>query len=219
MTMKSCINALLVCIRRLVYWIWPPFELIVSNKSVRRSMEVAVLEYEQNVSKWIEQLCTIEAKNLDPDVRDIDANERRRKEQFELKANTLISAVAISSSLLALALSFDPFQETGKDHLLMLVETILLASIVHFLGAAFYAISLLKPQAFYEVSLRSLKEVIDSSTERVDLAIQARKLVNSQLNTFSLTIKGNQLFVAQTLFLRGIVFAGVFMVLLIARNA
>jgi len=182
-------------------------------------MEVAVLEYEQNVSKWIEQLCTIEAKNLDPDVRDIDANERRRKEQFELKANTLISAVAISSSLLALALSFDPFQETGKDHLLMLVETILLASIVHFLGAAFYAISLLKPQAFYEVSLRSLKEVIDSSTERVDLAIQARKLVNSQLNTFSLTIKGNQLFVAQTLFLRGIVFAGVFMVLLIARNA
>jgi len=168
-------------------------------------------DYQASIDKWLE---IIGEKVSDPllvgETESIERAETQRKEAIEAKASSLTAALGISITLLVLVPAI-----MGKGWGLPIpvawvVALTLILAVVHFLVAAYYALRVSKVAAFFVTSTETMKTLLKKQDDQMDQArILATKLANTEMNIPTLIVKTNCLAVAQTLFLRGIIFFGV----------
>lgn len=211
--MRHCFAEIRSCANRLVIHIWPPIAMKRDNREIQRVIDGAFDNYDKSVLEWMDKCKGIDVSELETVARDIDTNERRRKDQIESRAAILVSAIAVSTTLLAFALSFGVFQTVNQGFLQTSIIAVLLIAVVHFLCASYYAVCVLRPRIFFEIIAVSIRRILEEDTSMIGKAVLVRRITNCEINAFAINIKSNYLFVAQTLFMRGIVLAGALIVL------
>lgn len=201
--------------KRKVLWflesIYPPIAAWRANSQLQKRMAKQLEDYQASIDKWLE---IIGEKVSDPllvgETESIERAETQRKEAIEAKASSLTAALGISITLLVLVPAI-----MGKDWGLPIpvawvVALTLILAVVHFLVAAYYALRVSKVAAFFVTSTETMKTLLKKQDDQMDQArLLATKLENTEMNIPTLIVKTNCLAVAQTLFLRGIIFFGV----------
>ena len=201
--------------KRKVLWflesIYPPIAAWRANSQLQKRMAKQLEDYQASIDKWLE---IIGEKVSDPllvgETESIERAETQRKEAIEAKASSLTAALGISITLLVLVPAI-----MGKGWGLPIpvawvVALTLILAVVHFLVAAYYALRVSKVAAFFVTSTETMKTLLKKQDDQMDQArILATKLANTEMNIPTLIVKTNCLAVAQTLFLRGIIFFGV----------
>lgn len=201
--------------KRKVLWflesIYPPIAAWRANSQLQKRMAKQLEDYQASIDKWLE---IIGEKVSDPllvgETESIERAETQRKEAIETKASSLTATLGISITLLVLVPAI-----MGKGWGLPIpvawvVALTLILAVVHFLVAAYYALRVSKVAAFFVTSTETMKTLLKKQDDQMDQArILATKLANTEMNIPTLIVKTNCLAVAQTLFLRGIIFFGV----------
>lgn len=194
-------------LRTWAFRLWPPYEAQFAGKHIDSAIAAAPDSREKTIREEIAEAITrvTDLASAESSARLVIESEEKRNETIEAKAGSLVFALGVAVSLVSVA----PALFGGNLHLpfgLSLIARLSsLSAVVHFLLAAFYAVRARKVTGFALPSvdgfLQSTKEEGNSKINRI-----ATSLLQVRLNEPAIQKKSNYLSVAETMFLRGLIF-------------
>jgi hypothetical protein len=200
-------KGLQVNIRRLLFWLWPPYEAKIAKDYILERQKQIVYSkiHEQIELKVRDRVSQLGGeKDLLSVAQEIRESEMKRKETIENKATMFVYAVGFSLTILSLILAVLG-GGWGIDGVTALIVAVLyFSSFIFLLGAAYYSVKVRKVEAFHSLCPDMFLSVLEKKENWIEGYI-IELVTNSKLNEDRLTIMANDLSVAEKFFLRGLV--------------
>ena len=206
--------------RKIAFFIWPPYEAYV----VRKFIEANTLKNREAQINLLEKTIReslAEEKNfskIEVLAKQVYESEEKRGEYLEGKAQVFIAALGLSLGIVsALPVLFDGSTWTLPDIVTLIVGLFYGLTIIHFLVAVFYSINARQVQGLAMFSVDEFVEnVQESKMGAIDLALS--DIIRAKYNEPILLQKSNSLSVAETMFVRGLLFISIASILIVVTK-
>lgn len=195
-------------IKRPLFWLWPPFELWLEEKEIKKGLSGMndTMRWESILKDVRASLKYVKESNdlgeIDILAKQIQDSEAKRKDTLEDKASSYVSSFTIALSIISLAAAL------FTDNQMPIICAISLASIyiiaiIHLFAATFYAVKARRVTGFAGFSADKFIEDIKANQwktkDRIVFAISETKW-----NENILLRKSNSLDVSERLFVHGL---------------
>jgi hypothetical protein len=203
--------------QKFLFLIWPPYEAYIASKHIAEGENQVAQDvlWNHTMNEFIDAISDeLPLTNIKEEALTIQEREKSRKDTIEQKASWLSGSMGLSVAIISVIPAFlDPKWDIPKSFQI-LASSFYLLSLINFIVGAYYSVLVRKVSAYYGPSIESLIGKIKNGKwdEKKNIAIT---LTESKWNEKTITKKINYLSVAESLFLRGIAFVAISVIILL----
>jgi hypothetical protein len=194
-------------LRKIFFWLWPPYEERVARKAIDSSVSGSNQERMKSIQAEIRESLPEDAGLLEESeslAELVFESETKRKETIESKALAFVSVFGVSVSVISALLTLFGEKWSISTPAALIVGIFYGLAIIHLLVAVYYAIDARRVAGF---ALPNADEFVETLQERRQSVADRIVMYVSQakFNQPILIKKANSLAVAESMFLRGLV--------------
>jgi hypothetical protein len=196
---------------KIVFWLWPPYEERVARKVIDSSLSGSYQERMKSIQAEISKSLPEDAGLLEESeslAKLVFESESERNETLESKALAFVSAFGVTVSVVSALPALFSEKWNISTPAALIVGVFYGLAIIHLLMAAYYAIDAKRVAGFAlpnaDEFVETLQERRQSVGDRIVMFISQAKF-----NQPILLKKANSLWVAESMFIRGLLFVAI----------
>ena len=194
-------------LKRLFIFIWPPYEAHIASKYINTQISEHPQKRLESIQSNIKQTLSIieKAERAEPLAHDVYDSEMKRKETIESKAQAFMFAFSICIGILSILPALFGAKWNIPNFAATVSAGFYVLAMLHLIVAIYHSIQARRISGF---ALPSADECLKSiSDNRVDAKeVIVMHLSKVKFNEPILTKKANSLVVAETMFIRAVIF-------------
>jgi len=196
---------------KIIFWLWPPYEERIARKAIDSRISGSYQERMKSIQAEISKSLPEDAELLEASeslAKLVFESEGARNEALENKALALVSAFGVTVTVISALPALFSERWNVSMPVALILGTFYGLAIIHLLVAVYYAIDVRRVAGFALPSadecVKALQECRQSVADRTVMYISQAKF-----NQPILLKKANSLWVAESMFIRGLLFVAI----------